>query len=318
MTKVWGIIILVATSSFHERGVTMYNSQLDAFIAAADSGSFAKAADKLYISAPAVIKQINTLEQHLNIKLFNRSPRGITLTEAGQSLYKDAVKIIRLSNAAIERARTLAKNQPCIIRVGNSMMNPCKPLVDLWKQISNLYPNLKLQIIPYDDSGNTVLNVLDTLGKDFDIFVAPCNSEEWFKRCNFYQLGTYKICCAVPQGHRLSEQESITLNDLSGETLMMCQRGDSKILDGIRDYLNKDYPEIVIKDTSIFYDASVLNQCDQEGNILLTLDAWTDVHPFLQTIMIEWDYTMPYGIIYPKDASQNVLSFLEALKAHEK
>lgn len=291
----------------------MYNPQLDAFIAAADCGSFTKAADKLYISAPAVIKQINALEQHLNIKLFNRSPRGITLTEAGQSLYKDAVKIIKLSNTAVDRARTLIKNQPFIIRVGNSMMNPCKPLVDLWKQFPTEHANLKLQIVPYDDSGNTVLNILDTLGKNFDVFVAPCNSKEWLKRCNFYQLGTYKICCAVPQGHRLSNRKIISLHDLTGETLMMSQRGDSQILDDIRDNLEKEYPEIIIKDAPIFYDASVLNRCDQEGNILLTLDSWTDAHPFLQTIPIDWNHTMPYGIIYPKEPSASIQFLLNTL-----
>lgn len=292
----------------------MYNSQLDAFIAAANCGSFSKAADKLYISAPAVIKQINILEQHLNVKLFNRSPRGITLTDAGESLYKDAIKIIKLSNTAIAKAQTIVKNQPHIIRVGSSMMNPCKPLVDMWKQISTNYTNLKLQIVPYDDSGNAVLNVLDTLGKDFDIFIAPCNSKEWLKRCNFHQLGTYKICCAVPQNHRLSDKESITLNDLAGETLMMCQRGDSQILDEIRNFINEEFPEIILKDTPIFYDASVLNECEQAGNVLLTLDAWSDVHPFLQTIEIEWDYTMPYGIVYPKEPPQNVSFFLDVIQ----
>ena len=99
---------------------------------------------------------------------------------------------------------------------------------------------------------------------------------------------------------------------------MMCQRGDSQILDEIRDYLIKKVPEITLEDTPIFYDASVLNRCDQDGNILLTLEAWADVHPFLQTIEIEWDYTMPYGIVYSKELSQNISLFLEAIKTYKK
>ena len=55
----------------------MYNRHLDTFIQVADSGSFLKAADKLYISANAVTKQINLLESHLDIKLFNRSTQGL-------------------------------------------------------------------------------------------------------------------------------------------------------------------------------------------------------------------------------------------------
>ena len=293
----------------------MYNLQLDTFIAAAECGSFAKAADRLFISAPAVIKQINALEQHLNIKLFERGPRGVSLTEAGRSIYKDAVKIIKLSNDAVSRAQAIVKNQPYVIRIGNSMMNPCRPLVELLKKVSGKFPMLKIQIIPYDDNASTVINVLDTLGKDFDVIVAPCNSNRWLKRCAFYQLGTYKICCAVPQRHELSDKKIITLHDLEGQSLMMSEVGDSPILDSIREYLQVEFPRINVEDTSIFYDASVLNQCEQEGKVLLTLDAWEDVHPFLHTIEVDWDFTMPYGIVYPKEPTQSVMIFLEAIKS---
>lgn len=83
----------------------MYNPQLETFITVAESGSFAKAADKLYISPTAVIKQINILESNLDIKLFNRTHRGLTLTAAGKSLYSDARYIICYSHESLERAK---------------------------------------------------------------------------------------------------------------------------------------------------------------------------------------------------------------------
>lgn len=64
----------------------MYNPQLDTFICVVESGSFNKAAERLYISAPAVIKQINALENSLDIQLFERTHRGLVVTEAGKSL----------------------------------------------------------------------------------------------------------------------------------------------------------------------------------------------------------------------------------------
>ncbi len=79
----------------------MYNPQLETFITVAESGSFAKAADKLYISPTAVIKQINILESNLDIKLFNRTHRGLTITAAGKSLYSDARYIIRYSHESL-------------------------------------------------------------------------------------------------------------------------------------------------------------------------------------------------------------------------
>ena len=61
----------------------MYNPQLETFICVVESGSFNKAAEKLYISAPAVIKQINSLEKSLNLQLFERTHRGLQVTSAG-------------------------------------------------------------------------------------------------------------------------------------------------------------------------------------------------------------------------------------------
>ena len=67
----------------------MYSHQLDTFIRAADAGSFSKAAEELFISSTAVMKQIDHLEASLGVPLFDRTPRGLTLTDAGKSYYQD-------------------------------------------------------------------------------------------------------------------------------------------------------------------------------------------------------------------------------------
>ena len=86
----------------------MYNHQLDAFIRAADMGSFGKAAESMFISSPALIQQINLLESRCGFKLFNRTNHGVKLTPAGKSLYEDAKTIIRLSEDALKKASQLA------------------------------------------------------------------------------------------------------------------------------------------------------------------------------------------------------------------
>ena len=75
----------------------MYNPLLDTFIAAADCGSLTKASEQLYISATAVMKQINALEAHMDLKLFERAHSGIQLTKAGNILYHDDKFIIYYS-----------------------------------------------------------------------------------------------------------------------------------------------------------------------------------------------------------------------------
>lgn len=83
----------------------MYNPQLDTFIKVADAGSFNEAAEDSFITPTAVIKQINLLERSLDVKLFERTHRGLKLTKAGQSLYQDAKYIIQYCRESIVRAK---------------------------------------------------------------------------------------------------------------------------------------------------------------------------------------------------------------------
>ena len=73
----------------------MFNHLLTVFVCAADCGSFNKAAEKLYLSAPSVMKQVNALEKQLDMKLFHRTNQGLHLTPAG--LKKRFVSEVRFS-----------------------------------------------------------------------------------------------------------------------------------------------------------------------------------------------------------------------------
>ena len=85
----WRNFLILAGKYKRKDGKSVYNPQLETFLCVAESGSFNKAAEKLYISPPAVIKQINLLEENLDLQLFVRTHRGLQLTEAGKSLVQD-------------------------------------------------------------------------------------------------------------------------------------------------------------------------------------------------------------------------------------
>ena len=114
----------------------MYNHQLDTFICVADAGSFNKAAEEMFITPTAVIKQINLLEKSLDVKLFDRTHRGLTLTNAGRSIYNDAKYIIQYSSESVARAKKIIDGSTSAIRIGSSPMTPTQLLVDLWPEIS--------------------------------------------------------------------------------------------------------------------------------------------------------------------------------------
>ncbi len=287
----------------------MFNSHLTAFVCVADSGSFNKAAEKMFISSTAVMKQINALEKHLEMKLFDRTNHGITLTPAGKVIYRHAKMLFEYSKKAVEEARRETKGKNGLFRVGTSLLNPCRPFMDLWYQCNSHFPDYRIHVVPFEDDHSNILSEIARLGDKFDFLVAACDSRQWLNRCNFFPLGVYRQCVAVPWEHELSKRKKISVEDLSGETLMMVKRGDSPNVDKTRDML-ETYPLIHIEDTPQFYDMEVFNHCVQTGRPMLTLECWKDVHPCLATIPVDWEFTLPYGILYqlhPKDEVRELL-----------
>ena len=204
----------------------MYNLQLETFIVVADLGSFNKAAEALYITPPAVTKQINLLEKDLGLTLFVRTHRGLTLTEAGKSLYKDAKYIIQYCKESVERARKAMQEKDNVIRIGTSLMTPAVPLVQAWSKVQKQYPDIKLQMIPYMNSQESAREILKNLGSNIDV-VAGIFDETMLKlrQCAGLELSRQRICCAVSVNHRLAEKDTLTFQDLYGENFLMMQRG---------------------------------------------------------------------------------------------
>ena len=101
----------------------MYHPQLDTFVAVVECGSFAKAAQSLYISTTAVIKQINSLEDRLGLQLLDRTSRGTTLSEVGLLFYQEAKKMIADSNQTLTRLQNLQQQKNGgILRIGIGFM----------------------------------------------------------------------------------------------------------------------------------------------------------------------------------------------------
>ena len=292
----------------------MYNRLLDTFIAVANFGSFTKAAENLYISPTAVMKQINALEEHLNLKLAVRTPSGVSLTLAGKIIYRNAVHIMEYSAKSIAEAHEAAHTYDTTFCVGTSLLNPAKSFMDLWYSVNSDFPGYKLHLVPFEDDHRGIVSEIENLGKKFDFLIGVCDSKTWLSLCRFLPLGRYKKMVAVPREHRLASKKIINTEDLYGETLMMVCRGDSGVNDFLRNDLEKNHPRIHIEDTPPFYDLSVFNRCAETGSVLLTIECWSEVHPGLVTVPVNWDYSIPYGILYSSNAPNDALKLIETIK----
>ncbi|MCD7997315.1 MAG: LysR family transcriptional regulator [Clostridiales bacterium] len=292
----------------------MYNHMLDTLIAAADCGSFTRAAERLYISPTAVMKQINALEDHLGMKLLERTPSGVSLTAAGAVIYQDAKFMIDYSKKSIAGAKAAIHARDTVFCIGTSLLNPAKPFMDLWYRVNHDFPDYKLHLVTFQDNHEGILSEIEQLGEKFDFLIGVCDSKAWLSRCRFLPLGRYKKMIAVSREHRLADRKSLEIEDLYGETMMMVERGDSGVNDFLRNDLEKHHPQITIEDTPRFYDLSVFNRCAETGNVLLTIECWQEVHPGLVTIPVNWDYSIPYGLLYSLDAPEDVERFAEVVK----
>lgn len=292
----------------------MYNPKLDTLIAVADCGSFTGAAERLYISPTAVMKQMNALESHLELKLIERTSSGVHLTPAGAVIYRDAKFMMDYSKKSIASANAAAHTYDTTFCVGTSLLNPAKPFMDLWYRVNKDFPDYKLHLVPFEDDHEGILSEIEKLGEKFDFLIGVCDSKAWLSLCSFLPLGRYKKMIAVPREHPLASRKRVALQDLYGETLMMVCRGDSGVNDFIRNDLEKHHPRIRIEDTPQFYDLSVFNRCAETGNVLLTIECWQEVHPGLVSIPVDWDYSIPYGLLYSLNAPEDVMRFVDTVK----
>ena len=292
----------------------MYNPQLDTFLRVADAGSFNKAAEEAYITPTAVIKQINLLEAHLDVKLFERSHRGLVLTKAGKSLYQDAKYIIQYCKDSVTRAKNAMQEEGKVIRIGTSPMTPAQILVELWPKIHKFYPDIKFQLIPFENTPENAREILKNLGQNIDIVAGIFDDTMLnLRQCNGLELSRTPICCAVSLTHPLAAKDKLKVTDLYGENLMLMHRGWSNYVDELRDDIWKNHPQIQLVDFDI-YSMEIFNQCENSNEVLMAVENWKDAHPLLKIIPVEWKYTIPYGILYSTEPMDLVKRFLKAIK----
>ena len=293
----------------------MYNPQLKTFLRVADAGSFSRAAEEAYITPTAVIKQINLLEESLGVKLFDRSHRGLTLTRAGRSLYQDAKYIIQYCRDSVARAKNAMLEDTNVIRVGSSPMTPAQILMQLWSKVNEICPDVKFQIVPFENTPENAREILGNLGKRIDIVGGIFDETMLALRgCAGLELARAPFGCAVSIHHRLANRDKLQFSDLYGENLMLMHRGWSHYVDQLRDDLWQHHPQIRIVDFD-FYGMDVFNRCESTNDVLLAISGWASVHPLLKVIPVEWDYSIPYGILHSLEPSPVVQRFLEVARA---
>ena len=287
-------------------------NQLNTFKVVAELGSFNKAAELLYIAPNAVMKQINNLETELGTKLFTRSYRGQTLTEAGEKLFENANFILSYCDSTVATIKSLAEGSENVIRIGTTITAPIEIFNDIWMMIRKKHPDIKLEINTLNpESDRTVYN---SIGQEVDLMIGSYDNL-LLKSNTFSALEIMRVkpCAALSINHRLADKEEISFEDLHGENLLIGRAGRQQFIDEIRDYITAEHSEITLEEFGV-YSMDLYNRCANSDDILLGTGSILRTHPLLKRIPIKWDKTSPYGIVYAICPTPAVENFVEIFK----
>ncbi|MFF2752426.1 LysR family transcriptional regulator [Psychrobacillus sp. NPDC058041] len=133
------------------------------------SESFSKAAKELYMTQPAVSQAIMQLERELDIRLFNRTPKGVSLTNEGKLLFEyanSALNLIHVGEEKILESKNLTTGE-LTIGVGDTISKYF--LLPYLEAFHNKYPNIKFKIV-----NGTTLELCAIL-KSGTVDIAICN-----------------------------------------------------------------------------------------------------------------------------------------------
>jgi DNA-binding transcriptional LysR family regulator len=129
------------------------------FEAAARTLSFTKAAEELFITQSAVSRQIKALEDHLGIRLFERRPRSLALTESGHALHRMSADVLERLQAATDQLRAATRTRQLSITTTTGFASLW--LIPRLQRFTGLHPDIDVRISATTDALNLERSLID-------------------------------------------------------------------------------------------------------------------------------------------------------------
>jgi DNA-binding transcriptional LysR family regulator len=197
------------------------------FIAAAEQLHFTRAAASLFVTQPALSKQIASLERSLEVELFVRRHDGITLTAAGGAFLPYARRIVDLDEQAVDEARRAARSSRKLT-IGFWLAPAGDVVSGTITAFTTLEPGIRLRIRRADwaETGAGV--------RAFQADVALVNTphDQPIPGLGSHRLAVEDIVVALPLDHRLTERECVDVEDLASETIFTVPPSNGQVWQG--------------------------------------------------------------------------------------
>ncbi len=189
------------------------------FVAVAEEQNIGRAAARLHISQPPLTRQIQQLEEELGVTLFNRTPRGMELTQAGQLFLEEARNIRSLVEQATERTQRAGQGKLGRIDVaifGSAILDAIPKLLLAFR---TRHPDVKVVLHTMTKAEQIAALRQRRISVGFNRMLAPLDDLET------RQVTTEKLLLAVRADHPLARQASIAFTELRHHPLVLFPTG---------------------------------------------------------------------------------------------
>ncbi|MEU0410265.1 LysR family transcriptional regulator [Streptomyces griseorubiginosus] len=198
--------------------------QIEYFVAVAEEGHFGRAAQRLFIGQPAISQQIRRLERELSRPLFDRQPRQVQLTEAGDRFLPEARSVL----AAVDRARRAVEEDEHEGRV-TIRLGTCSGLGDhLYRMLNNLatiMPNAVVDLVSTSADSRVPAVMTGRLEAAFTHAPPPPDAE-----VDCLDMWLDPLVVALPSWHPLAAQHAVSVADLADLPLRLLPRRGNPVL----------------------------------------------------------------------------------------
>lgn len=280
--------------------------QLETFVCVAHTGSMTAAAQVLYLSVPALAQQINQLEKEVHVPLFVRSPRGMSLTPAGQAFYADAQQILDLTTQSIQRCQEAGRQSAHIVRIGS-----VKGLVPdfypkMQRAVRKTCPDIQLEHV--EDTFEALRKaLLDGQIDALEFYDSPLARHP---QLQYIPLIVEGRDCLIASDNPLAKKKRLTLQDLVGCEVYVYEFAR---VPGLREYVQQHCPQLTIKCKQPKHVGyySTLQLCEEGAICLIPPHCASHFSP-LAAVPLDIDLTWSGGLICRHAMRRQMQTVLDA------
>lgn len=224
---------------------------LASFICVAEQLSFVRAAEKLYISQPALSEQIRKLEEEVGVQLLFRNRRVVKLTGAGEIFLAEAHATILRARQAMERAQKAARGETGRLRIGFVSSAALEIVPGIVVAFRKKYPEVSLELMNL----RTISQVKRLLGKTLDVgFLRLPLSNPQLK---ITVVHCERFVAVLPKEHALARKVRFKIADLENEPFVAYGR---RWAPGFFDFvvrvcINAGFSPNIVQETGEMYTA---------------------------------------------------------------